>query len=88
MGRQSLQAFVKKLQQDESLQKELREQLGAAAQGLSAEDLMKFAASKGYEFNIEEIKGELSDKQLDAVAGGYTNLTISNTYDKTSPKLL
>ncbi len=67
---QSLEAFIKKLKQDENLKKELHEELGDPAQGVSAEDFRKFAASKGYEFNVAEIKGELSDKQLDSVAGG------------------
>ncbi len=70
MSRESYEAFVNKLQQDESLKKELHEQLGDPEQGVSAEGLSKFAASKGYEFNVDEIKGELSDKQLDSVAGG------------------
>ncbi len=83
MSRQSLEAFIKKLQQDESLQKELREQLGDPEQGVSAEGLSKFAASKGYEFNVDEIKGELSDKQLDSVAGGTLYIKLS-TSDKTS----
>ncbi len=74
MSRESFEAFVKKMQQDESLQKELREQLiGDPAQGVNVEEFTKFAASKGYDFNAEEINGELSDKQLDTVAGGAFN---------------
>jgi predicted ribosomally synthesized peptide with nif11-like leader len=75
MSRESLEAFMKKLEQDESLQKELRGQLADPAQGAGAEDLQKFAAGKGYDVNVEEIKGELSDKQLDTVAGGGTSRT-------------
>ncbi len=32
--------------------------------------MRKFAATKDYDFNVEGIKGELSDEQLDAIAGG------------------
>ncbi len=86
MGR-SLEAFMNKLQQDENLQKELREQLGDPAEGVSAEDFRKFAASKGYEFNVEEInKGELSNKQLDTVAGG-RYVRISNIRINATPSL-
>jgi predicted ribosomally synthesized peptide with nif11-like leader len=70
MSRQSFEAFMSTLNKDGSLQKELREQLGDPAQGVSAEGLNQFAASKGYDFKVEEIKGELSEKQLDTVAGG------------------
>ncbi len=70
MSRESFEAFMNKLQQDGGLQKELREKLGDPAQGVKAEDLNKFAAAKGYDFNVQEIKDELSDKQLDTVAGG------------------
>ncbi len=72
MSLESFEAFVQKLQHDESLQKELREQLGDPAQGMSAEGLRRFAAAKGYDFSVDQIKGELSDKQLDTVAGGVT----------------
>ncbi len=82
MSRESFEAFVSKLQQDESLQKEFREQLGAP-ESASAEDLQKFAASKGYQFKVEDVTGQLSDKQLDAVAGGRSDgggATVGLTY--------
>ena len=70
MSRQSFEAFMTTLQKDAELQKELRKKLGDPAQGVSAEGLNKFAAGKGYDFKIEEIQGELSEKQLNTVAGG------------------
>lgn len=76
MSRQSFEAFMGALQKDESLQKELREKIGDPAQGVKTEDLNQFAAARGYDFKVEEIQGELSEKQLDGVAGG---LTLSST---------
>ena len=70
MSRQSFEDFMKKLQQDHTLQQELHVQLGDPAQGIAVKDLARFAAGKGYEFNVEELKGELSEEQLDGVAGG------------------
>ncbi len=77
MSRQSFEAFIKKLQQDESLRKELRAQLGDPAQGVNAEGFNKFAAAKGYDFKVQEIKDELTDKQLESVAGGLTATQFS-----------
>ena len=88
MSRQSFEAFMSTLRKDGSLQKELREKLGDPAQGVSAEGLNKFAASKGYDFKVEEIKGELSEKQLDAVAGGVVNPLSFSSYYKVESSLL
>ncbi len=55
----------------------MREQLGDPAQGASADDLRRFAAGKGYDFNVEEIKGELCDEQLDNVAGGFAKIKFN-----------
>ncbi len=86
VSRESFAAFVTKLQQNESLQKELRDQLGDPAQG-GAEGLQKFAASKGYDFSVEDIIGELSDKQLDTIAGGLSEILVTKKLDSASPSL-
>jgi predicted ribosomally synthesized peptide with nif11-like leader len=70
MSKQALVDFMKKLQQDGELQEELRAQLGDPEQGIATSDLAQFAAGKGYSFDITEVQEELSDEQLDAVAGG------------------
>jgi predicted ribosomally synthesized peptide with nif11-like leader len=70
MSQQSFADFMKKLQQDGELQRELHAKLGDPAAGIAPGDLARFAAGKGYQFDVAEIQGELSDKQLDGVAGG------------------
>ena len=70
MSTESFKKFMAKVQQDEGLRKELRAAGGAA--GMSAEAVAAFAAGKGYEFKVEDISNELTDKQLDSVAGGVT----------------
>jgi len=77
MSRQSFEAFMGTLMKDESLRNELREKLGDPAQGVSAEGLNQFAAGKGYDFKVEEIRGELNEKQLDTVAGGIEISSLS-----------
>jgi predicted ribosomally synthesized peptide with nif11-like leader len=87
MSRQSFEAFMGALQKDASLLKELRERVGDPAQGVKPEDLNQFAAARGYDFRVEEIKGELSDKQLDTVAGGVLG-SIATMGWKLEPSLL
>jgi predicted ribosomally synthesized peptide with nif11-like leader len=82
MSEQSFQEFVKKLQQDAGLQKELRNRFGDPAAGIPIQQLAEFAAGKGYKFTVEELSGRLSDKQLDAVSGGAYEF-----YQKVFPKV-
>jgi len=70
MSKDSFQEFLKKVQQDAILQKELRDRFGDPAAGIPVQELADFAAGKGYTFTVEEISGRLSDQQLDAVSGG------------------
>lgn len=70
MSKDSFQEFLKTIQQDAILQKELRDRFGDPAAGIPVQKLAEFAAEKGYKFTVEEISGRLSDNQLDAVAGG------------------
>lgn len=70
MADQSFEAFMKRIQEDDALEQELRAKLGDPAEGIAAAGLERFAAEKGYAFDLEEISGELSDEDLEAVAGG------------------
>ena len=70
MSKHALEQFLTKLQQDAGLRGELKEQLGAPEDGIPMEQVAAFAAGKGYEFSADEVEGELSDAELDAVAGG------------------
>ena len=80
MSRQSFEAFMGALKKDPALQQELREKIGDPAQGVKSGDLDQFASARGYDFKVEEIKGELSEKQLDAVAGGLSSLSSMSVY--------
>ena len=60
MSKEALNAFFKKVADDESLQKKL----------------VEFAAAQGFEFSADE----LSDSDLDSVAGGLLGIpTVSST---------
>jgi predicted ribosomally synthesized peptide with nif11-like leader len=76
MGENGLSAFMKKLTEDETLQEELR----LAAHGVGDEAtvptdrLVEIARARGFELNAEEILSmfQVSDDELEAVAGGLT----------------
>jgi predicted ribosomally synthesized peptide with nif11-like leader len=70
MSNDSFQEFLKRIQQDAGLQKELRDRFGDPAAGILVRELAEFAAGKGYKFTVEDVSGRLSDTQLDAVSGG------------------
>ena len=65
MSIESAKAFIEKMKTDEEFAKKVKECKDGAAR-------MAFAKGSGFEFTVEEIKleGELSDEDLDAVAGG------------------
>ena len=66
MSIESAKAFLERVENDEDFRKELVDRT-------SAEERMKFAKAQGFDFTKEEIdslKYELSDEDLDAVAGG------------------
>ena len=65
----AMQDFLKKAQEDPTLQKELHAKFGDPKTGIPAKDLAAFAAGKGYRFSVEELEGELGD-ELGAVSGG------------------
>jgi predicted ribosomally synthesized peptide with nif11-like leader len=71
MSRESFKTFMAKVQQDKGLRQELRAAGGEA--GMPAEAIVAFAADKGYEFKVEDISSELTDAQLDSVAGGMSD---------------
>jgi len=68
MSSESFKTFLAKVQHDEGLRQELRAAGGEA--GMPVEAVVAFAAGKGYEFKVEEVSSELSDRQLNSVAGG------------------
>ena len=72
MSVQNVTAFAKKLDGNEALQNQVK----ALTPGDSA-GLLKLASEQGFEFTTQELRtvltqaGELSDEQLDQVAGGF-----------------
>ena len=70
MSGDSFQAFLTKLEQDLDLQAELRSRFKNPELGISGKELVEFAAGKGYKFSVQELQGELTGEQLDAVSGG------------------
>ena len=74
MSKQAFEAFKGKLAEDGTLRDEMTRALSGAGNKATAsvDELVAFAKTRGYEFSPEEVRKEveLSDEQLDAVAGG------------------
>jgi len=71
MSQGELERFVKDASENNDFQKELK------SVGADVEAIVTFASGKGYDFTVDELKsfvdakkGELSEEQLDKVAGG------------------
>ena len=69
MSKQSFEAFIAELGKDNALREEAKA-LAEGDSGVSLSALARFAEGKGYRFSVEDVSSELSDEQLDAVAGG------------------
>ena len=88
MSTVSVQDFLNKVSEDQALQAEVAKAMEAEN---DREAVTKLANSKGYDFSTEDLKteieareadfakrqeaGELSDDELEAVAGGFYTLT-------------
>ena len=74
MSKQAWEAFRAKLSEDATLQSELTRVLsaGGTKKMASAQELIAFAKSRGFEFSPDDARAslELSDQELDGVAGG------------------
>ncbi len=68
MSSESFKAFMAKVDGDQALREKLRTAGGDA--GVSAQALAEFAKGHGYSFTAEDVTGELSDADLQGVAGG------------------
>jgi len=71
MSQSELDRFISDVKRSEKLQEELK------AAGAGAGAIVKVATGKGYDFSADELKafvetkkGELSEEQLEKVAGG------------------
>jgi len=85
MSAESMEKFVQQVSSD----KGVAEQLNAALAGKEGDDavegIVAFANEAGFEVDAEDVvrlgaarEGELSDDQLDAVAGGWTLIDYVN----------
>jgi predicted ribosomally synthesized peptide with nif11-like leader len=84
MSNESFKAFMTKVAADPGLREQLRAAGGEA--GLSSQALADFAKGQGYAFTAEDVTGELSDKDLEGVAGGILiGLNQPTLTDKLSP---
>lgn len=87
MSGEAFKAFVAKVAEDQGLRDKLRAAGGDV--GMSAQALADFAKGNGYTFTAEDVTGELSDRQLEGVAGGILiGLNQPALGDKLSPSAL
>ena len=85
MSRQAFEDFMKKVEEDSALQQELSAALGDPEEGVGVADMARFAAGKGYQFNVDEVTDELSEEDLAKVAGGVGTLSLGSLSYKLSP---
>lgn len=68
MSNGSFKAFASQLQQDEALRQEVQD--ASDQNGIAVETLARIAAGHGFTFTADDVSNELSDAQLEGVAGG------------------
>lgn len=81
MSKPDLERFAKDVKKDTKLQEELKKA------GTDEKAVIGIAKARGYDFSLEELKayaeqkkGELSEEQLDKVAGGSTTVAVENVF--------
>ena len=81
MSQENVNAFFNKIEEDQNLSdqyKSLLKGVPTSDEEAALKEVVQFASQHGYEFRSEDLKlvaedmqsGELSDEQLNAVAGG------------------
>lgn len=68
--------FVADLGADASLRAAMEQRFGDLSNDLPADDVIAFAAERGYDFSVEEVGDELSEEALSSVAGGASGGTL------------
>jgi predicted ribosomally synthesized peptide with nif11-like leader len=68
MSNESFKAFMTKVAADPGLREQLRAAGGDT--GVSAQALADFAKGQGFSFTVADVTDELSDTDLEGVAGG------------------
>ena len=88
MSDKGLESFIRQISSDDGLRQALQERFDDLGR-IPADELAAFATEHGYAFNVEEAKRELSDADLEQVAGGLTvSGTSTTSMDKSSPLLV
>ncbi|MBK7423520.1 MAG: Nif11-like leader peptide family RiPP precursor [Propionivibrio sp.] len=67
MSLKSFNAFMAKVNAEETLRNELKQ---ANPDGMTIDALAAVAAQHGFHFDAQDVSNELSEKELDLVAGG------------------
>ena len=75
MTSEAFKQFMVKLQHDQGLKRELEATDSQAGKGIAA--IVQFAESKGYKITPEDVLGQLTERELDAVVGGTSGPTIT-----------
>ncbi len=79
MSKENLEQFMKQVAESEDLQSRMGDEI-------AGDDLTALGAEHGWEFSIEDLQAsaELSDEELDAVAGGYE---LKNVMARLGPRV-
>ena len=65
-----IREFLSVLNSDAAMQRELVALHSGRNRHITADDLMSFAAARGYRIDVREMDEELDEESLDAVSGG------------------
>ncbi len=68
MASEAFKQFIARPQHDDSLKRELEAKDSQVGKAIAA--IIQFAESKGYAITAEDIRGQLTERELDAVVGG------------------
>lgn len=79
MSQKALNEFLQKVNADESLRKAFEARFEDPSE-IPSKDLVAFADEQGYDFTVDEAK-ELSDAELEGVAGGTLSVYPKIEYD-------
>ena len=76
MSQESLEQFMEKVGSNEELRASIENQLDSDG-NISLDTLIAFGADNGCDFTVDDLEGpaELSDEELDGVAGGISVVT-------------
>ena len=77
MSKESLEQFMEKVGNNEELRSSIENQLDSDG-NISVDALIAFGADNGCDFTVDDLEGaaELSDEELDGVAGGISVVIV------------